>query len=65
MLFPFDSVQHYLEALMFAHVLKESRKDGSFEAKKSQLTTNAMLLATNSLLPYGLSANELKKAKRT
>jgi hypothetical protein len=48
---------------VFAHVLEEGRKDGSFDAEEIQSTANAILLATNSLLPYILSANELGKRK--
>ena len=52
-----------LEAQVFADVLKEGRKDGSFDVEEIQSTTNAILLATNSLLPYSLSANELGRRK--
>ena len=52
-----------LEAQVFADVLEEGRKDGSFDVEEIQSTTNAILLATNSLLPYSLSANELGKRK--
>jgi len=52
-----------LEAKVFAHVLEEGRKDGSFDAEEIQSTANAILLATNSLLPYSLSANELGRRK--
>ncbi len=52
-----------LEAKVFAHVLEEGRKDGSFDAEEIQSTTNAILLATNSLLPYSLSASELGRRK--
>lgn len=52
-----------LEAQVFAVVLEEGRKDGSFDAEEIQSTTNAILLATNSLLPYSLSANELGKRR--
>ncbi|HEU0145241.1 MAG TPA: TetR/AcrR family transcriptional regulator [Nitrososphaera sp.] len=52
-----------LEAKVFADVLEEGRKDGSFDAEEIQSTTNAILLATNSLLPYSLSANELGRRK--
>jgi len=52
-----------LEAKVFAHVLEEGRKEGSFDAGEIQSTTNAILLATNSLLPYSLSANELGRRK--
>lgn len=52
-----------LEAQVFAHVLEEGGKDGSFDAGEIQSTTNAILLATNSLLPYSLSASELGRRK--
>lgn len=52
-----------LEARVFADVLEEGRKDGSFDAEEIQSTTNAILLATNSLLPYSLSASELGRRK--
>ena len=52
-----------LEAEVFSRVLEEGRKDGSFDAEEIESTTNAILLATNSLLPYSLSANELGKRK--
>jgi AcrR family transcriptional regulator len=52
-----------LEAKVFAHVLEEGGKDGSFDAEEIQSTTSAILLATNSLLPYSLSVNELGRRK--
>ena len=52
-----------LEAKVFAYVLEEGRKDGSFDAEEIQSTANAILLATNSLLPYSLSASELGRRK--
>jgi AcrR family transcriptional regulator len=52
-----------LEAKVFAQVLEEGRKDGSFDAEEIQPTANAILLATNSLLPYSLSVNELGRRK--
>lgn len=52
-----------LEARVFADVLEEGGKDGSFDAEEIQSTTNAILLATNSLLPYSLSASELGRRK--
>jgi AcrR family transcriptional regulator len=51
------------EAKVFAHLLEEGRKVGSFKVEEIQSTTNAILLATNSLLPYSLSANELGRRK--
>jgi len=52
-----------LEARVFADVLEEGRKDGSFDVEEVQSATMAILLATNSLLPYNLSVNELGKRK--
>ena len=52
-----------LEAQVFAQVLEEGTKDGSFDAAEIESTTNAVLLATNSLLPYSLSASELGRRK--
>lgn len=52
-----------LEARVFADVLEEGGKDGSFDVEETQSTTNAILFATNSLLPYSLSANELGRRK--
>jgi AcrR family transcriptional regulator len=47
------------EAAVFAEVLGEGARLGFFDAKDVSLTANTMLLATNSLLPYSLSASEL------
>jgi AcrR family transcriptional regulator len=52
-----------LEAKVFAQVLEEGGKDGSFAVEEIESTTNAILLATNSLLPYSLSASELGRRK--
>lgn len=52
-----------LEAKVFVHVLEEGRKDGFFDAEEIESTTTAILLATNSLLPYSLSASELGRRK--
>jgi AcrR family transcriptional regulator len=52
-----------LEAKVFAHILEEGGKDGSFDVKEIQSTATAILLATNSLLPYSLSAGELGRRK--
>lgn len=52
-----------LEAKIFAYVLEEGRTDGFFDAEEIESTTTAILLATNSLLPYSLSASELGRRK--
>jgi TetR/AcrR family fatty acid metabolism transcriptional regulator len=52
-----------LEAKIFAYVLEAGGKDGSFDAEEIEATTNALLLATNSLLPYSLSVSELGRRK--
>ncbi len=52
-----------LEAKAFAQVLEEGGKDGSFDVQDIESTTHAILLATNSLLPYSLSASELGRRK--
>jgi AcrR family transcriptional regulator len=52
-----------LEAKVFAQVLEEGAKDNSFAVEEIETTTDAILLATNSLLPYSLSASELGRRK--
>ncbi len=52
-----------LEAQVFAHVLEQGRKDGSFDVEEIRSTTNAILSATNSLLPYSLSVSELGRRR--
>ncbi len=47
------------EALIFAEVLTEGRQTGVFVFKDALATAHALLLATNSLLPYSLSTREL------
>lgn len=47
------------EALIFARVLEEGLADGTFTFRDSQQTAVSLLDATNSLLPYSLSAYEL------
>lgn len=47
------------EALIFVEVLEEGRKSGVFAFKDSLDAAHALLLATNSLLPYSLSTGEL------
>jgi AcrR family transcriptional regulator len=47
------------EARLFAQVLSEGKKAGIFTFRDPVITANAILDATNSLLPYSLSAREL------
>lgn len=47
------------EARIFAEVLNEGRDCGEFEFADALATARALLDATNSLLPYGLSTKEL------
>jgi AcrR family transcriptional regulator len=47
------------EAELFAAVLSEGRRAGVFAVREVKATAATLLLATNSLLPSGLSAREL------
>jgi AcrR family transcriptional regulator len=47
------------EARIFATLVKEGVKDGAFAKVNPDETARALLLATNSLLPYSLSTHEL------
>ncbi|MCA1629021.1 MAG: TetR/AcrR family transcriptional regulator [Acidobacteria bacterium] len=47
------------EAQIFAEVLSEGRASGEFEFADALTTADALLDATNSLLPYSLSTTEL------
>jgi AcrR family transcriptional regulator len=47
------------EARIFAKVLVEGRKGGTFSFKDPLGTAHSLVLATNSLLPYSLSVREL------
>ena len=47
------------EARLFAQVLSEGKKAGIFTFRDPVITANAILDATNSLLPYSLSVREL------
>ncbi|HJS52158.1 MAG TPA: TetR/AcrR family transcriptional regulator [Pyrinomonadaceae bacterium] len=47
------------EARLFAQVLSEGKKAGVFTFRDPVVTANAILDATNSLLPYSLSVREL------
>jgi len=49
------------EADIFAEVLVEGRRQKAFEFTDAQSTASTLLVATNSLLPYSLSARELGK----
>jgi AcrR family transcriptional regulator len=52
-----------LEAKIFKEVLNEGVNNGVFTVNDFQTTSYAMLQATNSLLPYNLSADEFGKRK--
>ncbi|HEY5883186.1 MAG TPA: TetR/AcrR family transcriptional regulator [Pyrinomonadaceae bacterium] len=47
------------EAQIFAEVLRAGREAGEFSFEDEQATANALLQATNGLLPYSLSPSEL------
>jgi AcrR family transcriptional regulator len=47
------------EARIIADVLNEGRRSGDFDFRNAQATARTLLLATNALLPYSLSAREL------
>lgn len=47
------------EAQIFAEVLREGRASGEFEFEDESAVAHALLEATNGLLPYSLSTNEL------
>jgi AcrR family transcriptional regulator len=47
------------ETAIFARVLTQGRRDGELTFTDAQATAHALLLATNSLLPYSLSVREL------
>lgn len=49
------------EATIFSRVIDEGRRDGVITTRNSLETARALLDATNSLLPYSLSAIELGK----
>ncbi|HEX8749330.1 MAG TPA: TetR/AcrR family transcriptional regulator [Pyrinomonadaceae bacterium] len=51
------------EAEVFAEVLKEGQRAGLFRRLDTLSTAHAMLAATNSLLPFSLSARELGKRR--
>jgi AcrR family transcriptional regulator len=54
--------RHFIEeAEIFAHVLDEGKQTGEFKFKNSDSTAHVILLATNALLPYSLTANQLGK----
>ena len=54
---------HYFdaEALIFAQVIAEGANTGAFAEVEVDQSATTLLLATNALLPYSLSANELGK----
>jgi AcrR family transcriptional regulator len=51
------------EMAVFAEALEEGRAAGAFRFDDSRATAQALLWATNSLLPYSLSARELGRRK--
>ena len=51
------------EAAVLATVLEEGRAHGDFAVEDSAATAHTLVLATNALLPYSLSAQELGKRK--
>lgn len=51
------------EAALFTEVVRAGHDSGEFDAPDSPATAEAMLFATNSLLPYALSARELGRRK--
>ena len=51
------------EARLFAGVLHAGREDGSLAFDDANITAHTLLLATNALLPSGLTARELGKRK--
>lgn len=51
------------EILLFAEILEEGRTSKAFRCDDAKATAQALLWATNSLLPYSLSAKELGKRR--
>ena len=51
------------EANVFARVLKDGKQQNALALKDPQATAHSFLLATNSLLPYSLSVQELGNRK--
>jgi AcrR family transcriptional regulator len=51
------------EAKVFAEVLAEGQANGEFNVVDAAVAAETFLLATNSLLPYALSARELGRRK--
>jgi AcrR family transcriptional regulator len=49
------------EAKIFAQVLNQGKRTGEFTFKDSSSTAQTLLTATNSLLPYSLTTNQLGK----
>jgi AcrR family transcriptional regulator len=47
------------EAVVFAKVLEEGRLEGALQFEDAEMTARTLLLATNALLPFSLSAREL------
>jgi len=52
--------QHFAaEAEVFAELLEEGKRGGAFSFKDAQAAAQALVLATNALLPYSLTAKQL------
>ncbi len=52
--------RHFMEeAEIFTHILDEGKHTGEFKFKNSDSIAHTLLLATNALLPYSLTANQL------
>ncbi len=51
------------EARVIETVLEDGRRAGAFDFVETRQTAHTLILATNSLLPYGLSPNELGERK--
>jgi len=54
---------HEAEAKLFTEVIKGGQKSGDFKSGNARLIANSFLLATNSLLPFNLSTEELGERK--
>ena len=52
------------EILLFAEVLEDGRASKAIRCDDPKATAQALLWATNSLLPYSLSAKELGRRRR-
>lgn len=52
---------HEVEAEIFAEIISDGQKQGVFESGNAKEIAHSFLLATNSLLPFNLSTQELGK----